>query len=82
MPAVLIDTDIAIDFLRGVSYAQPLLGGLWSSGQAMISVLTVYELTAGMRDAEKVVTHNLFQGVCRICFSVARRFARGNQLCC
>lgn len=58
MPGVLIDTDIAIDFLRGDSYAQPLMGGLWSSGQAMISVLTVYELSAGMRDAEKVVTHN------------------------
>ena len=61
MPGVLIDTDIAIDFLRGASYAQPLMGGLWSSGQAIISVLTVYELTAGMLDAEKVVTHNLIE---------------------
>lgn len=58
MPGVLIDTDIAIDFLRGVAYTQPLMGGLWNDDQAMISVLTVYELTAGMRDAEKVVTHD------------------------
>lgn len=61
MPGVLIDTDIAIDFLRGASYAQPLMGGLWNSGQAMISVLTVYELTAGMRDAEQVVTNNFIE---------------------
>ena len=27
----------------------------------MINVLTVYELTAGMRDAEKVVTHNFIE---------------------
>jgi len=61
MPGVLIDTDIAIDFLRGAAYTQPLMGGLWSDGQAMISVLTVYELTAGMRDAEKVMTHNFIE---------------------
>ena len=61
MPGVLIDTDIAIDFLRGVAYTQPLMGGLWNDGQAMISVLTVYELTSGMRAAEKVVTHNFIE---------------------
>ena len=61
MPGVLIDTDRAIDFLRGAAYTQPLLGGLWKDGQAMISVLTVYELTAGMRDAEKVATHNFIE---------------------
>lgn len=58
MPAVLIDTDVAIDFLRGLPYALPLLTGLWTSGHAIISVLTVYELTAGMRDVEKASTHN------------------------
>ena len=61
MPGVLIDTDIAIDFLRGVAYTQPLIGGLWNDDQAMMSVLTVYELTAGMRDAEKVVTRNFIE---------------------
>lgn len=61
MPGVLIDTDVAIDFLRGVQYAQPLLTGLWTNGQAALSVLTVYELTAGMRDAEKVSTHNFIE---------------------
>ena len=58
MPGVLIDTDVAIDFLRGEAYTQPLLAGLWRDGQAALSVLTVYELTAGMKESEKVQTHN------------------------
>jgi predicted nucleic acid-binding protein len=58
MPGVLIDADVAIDFLRGKTYAQPLLAALWRDGRAVISVLTVYELTAGMKDNEKAQTHN------------------------
>src|SRR5450631_1742440 len=58
MPAVLIDTDVAIDFLRGIPYSQLLLTGMWADGQAVISVLSVYELTAGMKDTEKAATHN------------------------
>lgn len=58
MSGVLIDTDVAIDFLRGVPYAQPLMAGLWADGDAALSVLTVYELTAGMRNAEKISTQN------------------------
>ena len=61
MPGVLIDTDVAIDFLRGLPYAQSLLAGFWADGRAVLSVLTVYELTAGMRDAEKVVTRNFIE---------------------
>jgi len=61
MQGVLIDTDVAIDFLRGISYAQPLLTGLWADGQAALSVLTVYELTAGMRDSEKGMTLNFIE---------------------
>ncbi|GAC1468378.1 MAG: type II toxin-antitoxin system VapC family toxin [Desulfuromonadaceae bacterium] len=58
MPAVLIDTDIAIDYLRGDLAARPLVNRLWQGGQAMMSVLSVYELTAGMRDKEKTPTRN------------------------
>jgi predicted nucleic acid-binding protein len=61
MPGVLIDTDVAIDFLRGVQYAQPLLVNLWANGQAVLSVLTVYELIAGMRESEKVATHDFIE---------------------
>lgn len=53
MPTVLIDTDVAIDFLRGEAYAQPLIAGLWRERRAVLSVLTVYELTAGMREKER-----------------------------
>ena len=65
MPGVLIDTDVAIDFLRGESYAQPLLAGLWRDGRAVLSVLTVYELTAGMKENEKLSTQN-FIGACMV----------------
>jgi predicted nucleic acid-binding protein len=58
MSVVLIDTDVAIDFLRGIPYAQSVLTGLWVDGQAALSVLTVYELIAGMRDTEKGATLN------------------------
>jgi predicted nucleic acid-binding protein len=58
MPGVLIDTDVAIDFLRGEAYAQPLLASLWREGRAVVSVLTVYELTAGMQEKEKMATRN------------------------
>jgi predicted nucleic acid-binding protein len=61
MPGVLIDTDVAIDFLRGAPYAQPLFAGLWANGQAVLSVLSVYELTAGMRAMEKVKTHHFIE---------------------
>ncbi len=61
MPGVLIDTDVAIDFLRGVPYAQPLLNSLWADGNAVLSVLTVYELTAGMRETEKITTHHFIE---------------------
>lgn len=65
MPAVLIDTDVAIDFLRGEDYAQPLLAGLWQEGRAALSVLTIYELTAGMREKERGHTLD-FIGACLI----------------
>jgi hypothetical protein len=65
MSGVLIDTDVAIDFLRGAAYAQPLLMNLWNDGQAALSVLSVYELTAGMRDNETEQTLD-FIGACRI----------------
>lgn len=65
MPAVLIDTDVAIDFLRGEAYAQPLMIGLWREKRAVLSVLTVYELTAGMREKERGPTFD-FIGACTI----------------
>ena len=61
MSTVLIDTDIAIDFLRGRPYAKNLILPLWEKGDAYLSVLSVYELYAGMRDQEKQETENFVQ---------------------
>ncbi|MCX5826479.1 MAG: type II toxin-antitoxin system VapC family toxin [Deltaproteobacteria bacterium] len=65
MQTVLVDTDVAIDFLRGNAYAKELLENLWSEGRASISTLSVYELDAGMRDHERKAT-KAFIDACRI----------------
>ena len=53
MQTVLIDTDVAIDFLRGEPYARDFLLPLWDVSQAYLSVLTIYELYAGMKEKER-----------------------------
>lgn len=53
MQTVLIDTDIAIDYLRGNKNARDLIFQLLDSGRAYLSILSVYELHAGMKDKEK-----------------------------
>jgi predicted nucleic acid-binding protein len=79
MPAVLIDTDIAIDYLRGDSAIMPLVNRLWREGQAALSVLSVYELTAGMRDREKSATMN-FIAACVLVDVTAGISAKGGEL--
>jgi predicted nucleic acid-binding protein len=61
MHPVLIDTDVAIDYLRGVQYAKELIEPLWDSDTAYFSVLSVYELWAGMRENEKSDTSNFIR---------------------
>ena len=58
MQTVLIDTDIAIDYLRGVAYSNEFIKGLWKNDIAYLSVLSVYELQAGMRPSEKQATND------------------------
>jgi predicted nucleic acid-binding protein len=65
MQTVLIDTDVAIDFLRGEPYARDLLLPLWDLSRAYLSVLTIYELYAGMKEKEREVTND-FIGACLI----------------
>lgn len=65
MQTVLIDTDVAIDFLRGEPYAQDLLLPLWEVSRAYLSVLTIYELYAGMKEKEREPTDD-FIGACLI----------------
>ena len=52
MQTVLVNTDIAIDYLRGTGYARDLMFELWDANTAYLSILSVYELYAGMRDGE------------------------------
>jgi predicted nucleic acid-binding protein len=59
MQNVLVDTDIAIDYLRGLQYAKDLMLTLWDTNTAYLSILSVYELYAGMRGDEVEDTENL-----------------------
>lgn len=65
MQAVLVDTDIAIDYLRGIHYAKELMLSLWDEDRAYLGILSVYELYAGMGDNEEADTEN-FINACSI----------------
>lgn len=78
MPVVLIDTDIAIDYLRGDQAVYPLLNRLWQEGNAAMSVLSVYELTAGMREREKMATINFISACTVLEVSPAIAFKGGD----
>jgi predicted nucleic acid-binding protein len=56
LQTVIIDTDVAIDFLRGKNYARVLLSELLRCDNAHLSILSVYELYAGMKDSEETKT--------------------------
>ncbi len=62
---MLVDTDVAIDYLRGRPYARELMEELWRAGQAHLSVLSVYELYVGMRPEEEAATE-AFISACRV----------------
>lgn len=76
-PPVLIDSDVAIDFLKGEEYSLPVLSQLLRARRAWISVLSIYEVYAGMRPGEEKATE-AFVRCCRILFvdqGIARRAA-------
>lgn len=58
MQTVIVDTDIAIDYLRGLQYAKDLMLSLWDTNTAYFSIMSVYELYAGMREGELEDTEN------------------------
>ena len=58
MQTVLLDTDVVIDFLRGRS---SILVPLIENAVAYLSILSVYELYAGMRVEEEKVTNDFIQ---------------------
>lgn len=65
MQTVIVDTDVAIDYLRGDNYANKLMISLWDENMAYMSILSAYELYAGMRDDEAEDTKN-FIDACSI----------------
>lgn len=65
MQTVIIDTDAAIDYLRGHQDARDLVFSLWDNDTAYLSILSVYELFAGMKDSEKDDTEN-FMKACNV----------------
>jgi hypothetical protein len=65
MRTVIIDTDIAIDYLRGIEYAKAFIDPLLDADNAFLSVLSVYELAAGMRKEERAKTED-FMNACSI----------------
>lgn len=65
MQTVLLDTDYAINFLRGIPEAKNIIIPLWQKNSAFLSILSVYELFAGMRPSEGQATND-FINACRI----------------
>lgn len=65
MQTVILDTDIAIDFLRGKAYAKELMVSLWERDTAHFSILSIFELYAGMRKKEEEKTDN-FINACKV----------------
>ena len=61
MRRVVIDSDVAIDYLRGKEYALKLMKKLWRSDAAFLSATTLFELYAGMRESEKEYTEDFIQ---------------------
>lgn len=57
---ILIDTDILVDYLRGVPLAINYLEGL--EGECKLSVITVAELHAGVRDHERAAVDAMMSG--------------------
>jgi len=75
MHAVIVDTDVAIDYLRGEEYARALLMRLWEENTAHMSILSAFELYAGMRNKEREKTED-FIAACTIeevSLSIARQ---------
>jgi len=78
----LIDTDIAIDFLRRRDYAQKLLAQWAVEGLLAISTLTHLEIYQGMKAGEEKATNSFLEGVVSVVgdIPIARYDARRTSL--
>ena len=71
----LVDTDIAIDFLRRRDYAQKLLESWAGEGLLAISTLTHLEIYQGMKSGEEKATNSFLDGLVSVAVDIpiARR---------
>jgi predicted nucleic acid-binding protein len=77
----LLDTDILIDFLRGRGEARALLRRYEAAAEPpVISVVSVTELWAGMRQGEESATGALLSALRKIPLSEEIALAAGNML--
>jgi predicted nucleic acid-binding protein len=61
MKTILFDTDYLIDFLRGKASIRDIIIEALSKKQAYISILSIYELYAGMRQEEEKATEDFIR---------------------
>jgi predicted nucleic acid-binding protein len=73
--ACLVDTDVAIDFLRERDYAQNLLEKWAGEGLLAISTLTHLEIYQGMKAGEEGATNAFLDGLISVAVDIpiARR---------
>ncbi|MFC1940682.1 type II toxin-antitoxin system VapC family toxin [Chloroflexota bacterium] len=71
----ILDTDIAIDFLRRHEYAQKLLKSWTGEGLMAISTLTHLEIYQGMKTGEEGLTNAFLDGLVSVAVDIpiARR---------
>lgn len=85
----LLDTSVAIDYLRGTESATDLLEELVSTGETIAATEVVrFELLAGVRPHERDILENFFralawvpvdEAVVRTAAGLARRYRRANR---
>ena len=76
----LIDTDVAIDFLRRREYAQKLLENWAGEGLLAISTLTHLEIYQGMKTGEEGATNAFLDGLISIVIDIPIARRAGSML--
>jgi predicted nucleic acid-binding protein len=76
----LVDTDIAIDFLRGREYALKLLESWAGEGLLAISTLTHLEIYQGMKAGEETATNAFLDGLVSVAVDIPIARLAGTML--
>jgi predicted nucleic acid-binding protein len=78
--ACLVDTDIAIDFLRERDYARRLLERWDGEGLLAISTLTHLEIYQGMKASEEGATNSFLDGLISVAVDIPIAQRAGTML--